>query len=366
MEPLQYLSPTEWMAIEIAIPIIVLAILFRWSGIVRYVPNDRLGILEKLWSFRGSVRNGFIALKGEAGFQPEVVRGGLHFFMPFQYSMHRANLVTIPQGQIGYVFARDGKPLPPTQTLASNTEADDFQDVRGFLEKGGQKGPQRKILREGTYAINLAQFIVLTAQSTHAVNLSSSEQKLFADMSSIITERDGFEPVVIHDAEDMIGIVTIHDGPALPDGEIIAPTVANDPKDPNFHNNFQDPEKFLNAGGYRGRQLQVLADGSYFLNRIFATVELVEKTIISVGTVGVVVSYNGRHGTDISGQAYRHGELVEMGARGVWSTPLLPGKYAFNTYAGNIVTVPTTTSCSNGRKNSSGNTGWTRTCRKCR
>jgi uncharacterized membrane protein YqiK len=161
-------------------------------------------------------------------------------------------------------------------------------------------------------------------------------------MSKLITERNGFEPVVIHDAEDMIGIITIHDGPALPDGEIIAPTVANDPKDPNFHNNFQDPEKFLNAGGYRGRQLQVLADGSYFLNRIFATVELVEKTIIDVGTVGVVVSYTGRRGADISGKSYRHGELVETGARGVWSTPLLPGKYAFNTYAGNIVIVPTT------------------------
>ncbi|MGX5847412.1 SPFH domain-containing protein [Mesorhizobium sp. PL10] len=342
MEALQYLGPIGWTAIEVAVLVIVLAILFWWSGVVRYIPNDRLGILEKLWSFRGSVSSGFIALNREAGYQPEVVRGGLHFFMPFQYSMHRANLVTIPQGQIGYVFARDGKPLPPTQTLASNTDADDFQDVRGFLEKGGQKGPQRKILREGTYAINLAQFIVLTAQSIYAVNLSSSEQSLFANMSSMISERGGFEPVVIHNADDMIGIVTIHDGPALPDGEIIAPTVANDPNDPNFHNNFQDPEKFLNARGYRGRQLQVLADGSYFLNRIFATVELVEKTVIDVGTVGVVVSYNGRHGTDISGQAYRHGELVEIGARGVWSTPLLPGKYAFNTYAGKIITVPTT------------------------
>lgn len=342
MDALQYLDPIKWTAIEVAVPVVMLAILFWWSGVVRYVPNDRLGILEKLWSFRGSVSNGFIALNREAGYQPEIVRGGLHFFMPFQYAMHRANLVTIPQGQIGYVFARDGKPLPPTQTLASNTEADDFQDVRGFLEKGGQKGPQRKILREGTYAINLAQFIVLTAQSIYAVNLSASEQSLFSNMSRMISERGGFEPVVIHNAEDMIGIVTIHDGPALPDGEIIAPTVANDPNDPNFHNNFQDPEKFLKAGGYRGRQLQVLADGSYFLNRIFATVELVGKTVIDVGTVGVVVSYNGRHGTDLSGQAYRHGELVEVGSRGVWSTPLLPGKYAFNTYAGNIITVPTT------------------------
>ncbi|TRL41543.1 SPFH domain-containing protein [Rhizobium straminoryzae] len=342
MDILHQFSPAVVQVAEIAILVLLLLLILWRSGCVRYIPNDRLGVLEKLWSMRGSVENGFIALNGEAGFQPKVVRGGLHFFMPFQYALHRANLVTIPQGQIGYVFARDGKPLPPTQTLASNVEADDFQDVRDFLTKGGQKGPQRKILREGTYAINLAQFIVLTAQSTYAINLNAAEEKLFSDMSLLITERRGFEPVIIDNASDMIGIVTVHDGPALAEGEIIAPTVANDPADPHFHNNFQDPERFLAAGGYRGRQLQVLADGSYFINRIFATVELVNKTVIQVGTVGVVVSYTGRRGTDLSGQSYRHGELVDIGERGVWSTPLLPGKYAFNTYAGNIVIVPTT------------------------
>ena len=31
-----------------------------------------------------------------------------------------------------------------------------------------------------------------------------------------------------------------------------------------------------------------------------------------------------------------------MGERGVWSEPLLPGKYAFNTYAGKVIMVPTT------------------------
>jgi uncharacterized membrane protein YqiK len=30
------------------------------------------------------------------------------------------------------------------------------------------------------------------------------------------------------------------------------------------------------------------------------------------------------------------------GSRGVWNKPLLPGKYAFNTYAGKVITVPTT------------------------
>jgi hypothetical protein len=42
---------------------------------------------------------------GEAGFQPDVLRGGFHFFFPFQYRIHSQSLVTIPQGQIGYVFA---------------------------------------------------------------------------------------------------------------------------------------------------------------------------------------------------------------------------------------------------------------------
>jgi uncharacterized membrane protein YqiK len=129
-------------------------VLIYISGIIRYIPNDRLGVLEKLWSFEGSVQSGLIALNGEAGYQPEVVRGGFHFFMPFQYRLHAVPLVTVPQGQIGYVFARDGTALPPSQTLAGNDNNVDFQDVRAFLTGGGQKGPQRKILREGTYAFN--------------------------------------------------------------------------------------------------------------------------------------------------------------------------------------------------------------------
>lgn len=83
-------------------------------------------------------------------------------------------------------------------------------------------------------------------------------------------------------------------------------------------------------------------DGSYYLNRLFATVELVKKTVIEVGTIGVVVSYTGKQSLDMSGGKCRHGELVEPGTRGVWSKPLLLGKYAFNTYAGKVMSVPTT------------------------
>lgn len=342
---LQYyysLSPAWQWSLIIATIALAISVFLYVSGAIRYIPNDRLGVLEKLWSLSGSVSEGFIALNGEAGFQPDTVRGGFHFFVPFQYRVHRVPLVSIPQGQIGYVYARDGVALAPEQTLAQNDKASDFENVRDFLGRGGQKGPQRKILREGVYAINLAQFVVLTATRNYSVELAASDEGVLLKTANLIAARKGFEPIVIKDEQDVIGVVTVHDGPALPEGEIIAPTVGATATEPDFHNNFQNPQAFLRAGGFRGRQHQVLVDGSYYINRLFATVELVPKTVIEVGTVGVVISYTGPYGDDISGDNYRHGELVEPGRRGVWSKPLLPGKYAFNTFAGKIVIVPTT------------------------
>lgn len=316
--------------------------LLAWrSGFVRYIPNNRIGVVEKLWAAKGSVKKGLIALEGEAGFQPDVLRGGWHLFAPFQFRLHVMPLVTIPQGKIGYVFARDGEPLPPTQALASNATAVDYADAVAFLRHGGQRGPQRRVLREGTYALNLVQFVVVSADGLYYLSLSPDEESLFRSMAAVIAERDGFEPVVIR--EDAVGIVTVHDGPSLRQGDVIAPTVGDDPAGAAaYHNNFQDPEKFLAAGGQRGRQLQVLVEGTYYLNRLFSTVELIPKTVVEVGHVGVVVSYTGATGADLSGDGYRHGEMVKTGQRGVWSEPLLPGKYPFNTYAGKIAMVPTT------------------------
>jgi len=242
----------------------------------------------------------------------------------------------IGQAKVGYVYARDGLPLEPSQTLASNAKAGDFYDVRQFLTVGGQKGPQRKVLREGTHAINLAQFIVLTEDSTYAIQLSRQENGIIDAMRTTIEDRRGFAPVIIRDTEDLVGIVTVHDGPPLPSGEIIAPETASD------HDNYQDADRFLIAGGCRGRQQQVIVEGTWFINRLFATIEPIKKTVVDVGFVGVVVSYMGKTGADTTGETYQHGELVERGFRGVWKDPLLPGKYAFNTYAGKIIAVPTT------------------------
>lgn len=325
--------------------IIVLIGLITWLIGLRVIPNNKIGIVEKWWSNKGSLNEQIIALNGESGYQPEVIRGGIHFLTPLMYKVHKCSLVNIPQGQIGYVFARDGKPLDPTQTLGQIIpEGNNFQNARAFLENGGQKGPQRGIIREGTYAFNIAQFVVITKEKTYYLPMGSTEEESsILKMAEMLREREGFTPLVIKGAEDEVGVVTVHDGPSLNQEDIIAPTVGDDAaKTEMYHNNFQDIEKFLIAGGFRGRQHQVLVEGTYFINRLFATIQLIDKTVVNVGYVGVVVSYIGPKGEDASGIMYKHGELVKKGCRGVWEKPLMPGKYAFNTFSGKVIMVPTT------------------------
>lgn len=328
--------------------LLVAVILLLVRSSVVYIPNDKIGIVEKKWSGRGSVQAGFIALHGEAGFQPGVLRGGFHVFPPFQYRVHRQNLVTVQQGTLAYVFARDGLPMAPSQNLGCNKSADDFTDVAAFLERGGQKGMQRKILREGTYAINLAQFVVLAEDRVYALPLPGDTNVdargvggILAAVHDDLVARGGFRPLVIR--EDKLAVVTTHEGQSLPEGTIVAPIVGADPADAaRYHHDFQNLETFIDAGGYKGRQLQVLVEGTYYLNARFASWEIVPKTEVPVGFVGVVVSYTGKAGMDITGDDYRHGELVGADEKGVQATPLLPGKYALNPYAKRVIEVPTT------------------------
>ena len=209
-----------WTVVAIGI-----VILLRMANIIRYIPNNQVGIVEKLWAAQGSIKSGFIALQGEAGFQPEILRGGIHFFFPFSYRIQKSDLVTVGQGKIAYVFARDGAPLAPSQVLAANDvpEKAEFQDVRQFLMSGGQKGPQRKILREGTYAINTTQFAIITDERVFGHALSAQEQRVLDGMKQTLIDRDGFGPIVIAAADDNIGIVTVHDGPSLQPGRSSRP-----------------------------------------------------------------------------------------------------------------------------------------------
>src|SRR6266478_1258365 len=160
----------------------VLYLLLVFLGVVllceliglRYIPNSRVGIVEKLWSAKGSVEDGrIIALSDEAGYQADLLRGGFHFGLwRWQYRIHKVALVTVPQGKMGYVYARDGQPLQPSQTLGRVVPCNYFQDARAFLIGSetagrGQRGRQRIILREGVYAINPALFVVISEDAVY-------------------------------------------------------------------------------------------------------------------------------------------------------------------------------------------------------
>jgi len=327
-----------WSSIALAAFVLIL-FLPRLIGVV-YIPHSRVGIIEKLWSPRGSLAEGrIIARAGEAGIQSRLLRGGLHFgLFPWQYRIHKVPLVAVSEGRIGYVYAKDGAPLEATQTLGATIACNHFQEADAFLQNGGQRGRQRAILREGVYAINTALFVVLTETQVYSLE----ENATYPQWQQELAEIDGYRPVVIGagtdsegNAVDMIGVVSVHDGPTIPAGDIIAPEIKAD------HNYFQAAEIFLANGGCRGRQLQVLTDGTFFINRWFATIDLSQKTLIPIGYVGVVVSYYGATGADTTGETFRYGEQVNPGEKGVWKQALTPGKYALNPYAVKIELVPT-------------------------
>jgi hypothetical protein len=55
--------------------------------------------------------------------------------------------------------------------------------------------------------------------------------------------------------------------------------------------------------------------------------EEIPMTEISIGYVGVVISFIGQDGHDLTGSDFKHGNIVEKGFKGVWLEPLGPGKY---------------------------------------
>ena len=362
------LLSAPWVFLLGAIALLgLLVCLPRLLGIV-YIPHTHVGIIEKIWSSKGSLQEGqIIAREAEAGFQAGFLRGGIHVGLyPWQYRIHKEPLVVVAEGKMAYVYARDGVPLEPVQTLGRNVECNHFQNALDFLEAHGQRGRQRGILREGVYAINLALFVVITEERVFSGPVRESADR-YESWKAQLAGLQAFDPVIIgsggatHFAApltdtntskagappapdldrsvDTIGVVSVHDGPTIASGEIIAPEIrAINGKD---HNYFQDPEAFLQLGGKRGKQLQVLTDGTFFINRWFGTVELKAKTLIPIGYVGVVVSYHGAAGDDTTGETFRYGEQVEAGHRGVWRSALAPGKYALNPYAVKVELVPT-------------------------
>jgi len=298
-----------WWVIVLIICIVLYKFILRvFFGMV-IVPENRIGLVTKKFVLFGANKElpdgRIIATKGEAGFQARALAPGLYWGMfPWQYGVDMTPFVVIPEGKIGLVLSNDGAELPTGSILARKIESDNFQDAEKFLNNGGQKGRQTAILTAGTYRINTFAFTISVAE-------------------------------MVHIKENMVGIVTMLDGKPIRVGQIAGEQVEG-------HNNFQDIDTFLANGGNRGLQPQVMLAGSYFINPWGIQIEEIPMTDVQIGYVGVVISYIGDDGKDLTGETFKHGNIVSKGQRGVWMEPLGPGKYPINKYTMKVELVPTT------------------------
>jgi uncharacterized membrane protein YqiK len=287
------------------------------AGSTRVIREDESGLVIK--RFGPPLASGrIIALNGEAGYQARLLSPGWHFGLwMWQYKVTRVPMVVIQPGEIALVMAADGEAIPPERVLARAIACDHFQDADTFLTNHGERGRQISVLTAGTYRINPALFEVVTPATA---------------------QQHGMVPKDLHVYQmppDRVGIVTMLDGRPITAGDLAGPIVAG-------HESFQRGQAFVDAGGCRGLQEEVLMSGSWNLNPWLVQVEQVPLTEIPIGYVGVVVSYVGREHLDVSGDTFTHGDLVERGRKGVWVEPLLPGKHPVNVRVMKVELVPTT------------------------
>lgn len=279
----------------------------RLFGVI-IISKTQLGKVNKKWVLFGENKRlpdgKIIALHGEAGWQADTLAPGLHFgYWPWQYEVALEDFSIVKQGFVGVVDAKDGIPLSGGRVLGKSVACDAFQNARAFLEGGGNRGSQIAIIPQGAYRINKALFEVV-------------------------------ERPVREIADDKIGLVTTKEGTSLPTGEIAGPEIPG-------HNMFQDAQSFVNNGGFKGPQTQVMLPGRYFINPQFATVEDVPLTEVAMAHVGAVISYVGEPGEDVTGEGFKHGNLVAKGKKGVWVEPVDPGRYPINPRTHRVETVPT-------------------------
>ncbi|WP_427160370.1 SPFH domain-containing protein [Aliinostoc sp. HNIBRCY26] len=319
-------TPYQAAAVDpfVLIPIVLV------GGLVIFVPlffgglvvigEREVGVVVKKFavSGRGLAAGRLIALNGEAGLQADTLAPGWHWgYWPWQYSVRKEPVVVVPQGEIALIVAADGESIPPERILGKITNCDNFQDARKFLTQGGEKGRQMGFLTAGTYRINTAIFKVIMAANASSHGMSAEQLRVHTV------------------ASDKVGIVTTLDGMPISVGEIAGPVIS-------AHDNFQNGQKFLDGGGRRGLQEQILLSGSWNLNPWFVNVEQVPMTEIPIGYVGVVISFVGKAQEDVSGASFTHGNLVNPGHKGVWVEPLYPGKHPINTRIMKVELVPTT------------------------
>jgi len=250
----------------------------------------------------------FIKNGGQKGPQISFLPPGYYRINTIMFRVQKLPITKVPGGKVGLVEATDGARIPEGRLLATRvTGHGNFFDGEAFIKNGGEKGRQLDVLMPGVYRLNPMLFRVID----------------IVDWT--------------HIEADQVGIVTINEGKPIVDSS----KIAAEELPLGTHDNFQDADAFLKAGGQKGLQIPVLRAGNYAINPWFALIEKVDMIRVDIGNCGVVTSYVGGEGADLTDDAV-NAKIVANGSKGIWADPLQPGKHPLNTKICKVDIVPTT------------------------
>jgi regulator of protease activity HflC (stomatin/prohibitin superfamily) len=140
-----------------------------------------------------------------------------------------------------------------------------------------------------------------------------------------------------------VGLIESVDGTPIPPGKIFAKAIQG-------HNSFQDGEAFLQNGGQKGPQIDILPPGKYRINPYLFKISIADAVVIEKGQVGVVTSQDGSpiaSGRLLAASVpdhhnFENGEtfLANGGQKGPQIDVLLPGTYRINLNIFHVTTAP--------------------------
>jgi uncharacterized membrane protein YqiK len=308
--------------------LVIVVLVTLWSSFVNVIGGN-ICLLERKY-FGKEMAGRTIAMKDEVGLQARTLGPKLHFLIPFIYKTKKVPFKVIGEGNIGLVRALAGETIPSGRIFAKVVDCNNFQDGEAFIKNGGQKGPQVQFLPPGQYMINpnlfeveevdeitilKGQLAILTAtdgqplDSGRLLGKRISGHENFSNGEAFLKnggqkgpQCDILQPgthrintqlfkYTIIDAtiieSKRVGLVTAKDGEPLPPTELIAMSVEG-------HSNYQDAQAFLDQGGQRGPQLDLLKPGTYYINSFMFHVQLADVAEVKRGQVAVIISNVGK------------------------------------------------------------------------
>ncbi|OGZ94084.1 MAG: hypothetical protein A3H69_01600 [Candidatus Sungbacteria bacterium RIFCSPLOWO2_02_FULL_47_9] len=217
----------------------------------------------------------------EQGYGTNVYAVGIHFAFLWKVfaKIHCFEIkdFIVPDGMVGVVIARDGKERSGKdgQAVAKPVESDGYRSARKFILNDGEMGPQPGQVLPGTYIMHPFLFSI---EKSKAIEIK------FAEKNDPTTGERTFIP--------QVGIVTALVGKETPEGQVFAaePTLP--------HNNFQDTVAFIQGGGGKGAQRQMLEMGLWFPNPYVIKIDEIPAVHIKEGEVGVMISNIGENPAD--------------------------------------------------------------------